>query len=185
MKAYKFLLAGAVGPFSGVPWPVPDERDGRPGPWVEAVAGERRRCRGAVHACRLEDLPWWIGEELWEVELAEPACHVRHKLIAPRGRLLRRLVVWDRAAARAFGQACADEAARWARVGRDAGEDSELARVSATMAADARTRARQGHASTAGYIAAHAARHVGGPPAMVAERRRQAAWFAARLRLSR
>jgi hypothetical protein len=183
MKAYKFLLPGAVGPFSGHPWPAPEA--GRPGPWVDAGAEHLVRCRLAVHACRVAHLPWWIHDELWEVELAEPVRQVGHKLIAPRGRLVRRCDGWDREAAERFAGACARRAADWAAQALAAADGrAEEARVSVTMAADAATRAAQGHAATAAYIAAHAAHQVGGPEAMAEERRRQASWFGERLALT-
>jgi hypothetical protein len=201
MKAYKFLLPGAVGPFSGFAWPTPDGE--RPGAWVDGAGDEVARCRAAVHACRPEDLPWWIQPELWEVELAEPVRRVRHKLFAPRGRLLARCERWDAAGADGFGRACAVRAAGHAAATLEAlGERAsaaalrgaqrpelveavarrlgvpEPARIAVTMAGDAATRARTGHPATAAYIAAHVARQVGGNAAMAGERERQSAWLA-------
>jgi hypothetical protein len=177
VKAYKFLLPGAVGPFSGLAWPAPD--GDRPGPWVEADGAQLIRCRAAVHACRLVDMPWWIHDELWEIELAEPVRQVGHKLIAPRGRLVRRCHAWDREAVDGFAGACAQRAAEWAVAALAAAGDTPVtARLSVTMADDAARRAALGHAATAAYIAAHA------PEAMAAERRRQADWFARRLGLA-
>jgi hypothetical protein len=207
MKAYKFLAPGAVGPFSGFRWPTPAASG--PGPWVDGTADELARCRAAVHACRVDDLPWWIQPELWEVELAEPVRRTRHKLFAPRGRLVARCRGWDAEAAHAFGRACAARAAGHAAgaleaVGqpdaaaalRAAQQPEEIeatarrlrvpepVRVVVTMAGDAGTRARGGHASTAAYIAAHAAYRAGGDDAMAAERARQAAWLADRVGLT-
>ena len=92
MIAYKFLCAGGVGPFSGYRWPLPS--DGGAGPWV-AGAPDAVPCRRAVHACRVADLPWWLRAELWEVELEGTVTAGRHKVMAPRGRLLRRVAAWD------------------------------------------------------------------------------------------
>jgi hypothetical protein len=207
MKAYKFLAPGAVGPFSGFPWPTPAAGD--PGPWVDGTPTELARCRAAVHACRVQDLPWWIQPELWEVELAEPVRQVRHKLFAPRGRLVARCAGWNAKAADAFGRACAARAAGYAAGALEAIGEREAAgalrdarqpaaieaaaarvrvpepvRVVVTMAGDAGTRARGGHASTAAYIAAHAAYQAGGDEAMAAERARQSAWLAERVGLT-
>ena len=60
MKAYKFLRAGRVGAFSGEAWP----EDG-----IIEVDGPLEECRNGVHACRADDLPYWLDDELWEVEL--------------------------------------------------------------------------------------------------------------------
>jgi hypothetical protein len=55
--AYKFLARGTLGRFSRFAWPV-DE-------WVEAT-GPLAPCQNGVHACRIEQLPTWIDEELVE-----------------------------------------------------------------------------------------------------------------------
>lgn len=87
MIAYKFLAAGARGPFTGVAWPAIGE-------WLVATGP-------GIHACRADQLAHWLHDELWEVELADtrdgPDC-----VIAARARLVRR-VDWD---PRAFADAC-------------------------------------------------------------------------------
>lgn len=205
MRAYKYLCAGAVGPFSGRPWPQP-AGDG-PGPWLDAEPGAGL-CRGAVHGCRVADLPWWLQAELWEAQFDGPIAIGRHKLAAPRARLLRRIGAWDAGVANEFAAACAWRArdhavtaaeragaAEAATALRDATElgklqelgDSlavpEAARVSVIMAGHGAIRAQQGPqiASTAAYIAAHAAAQLDGPAAHDAERDRQAAWLRDRL----
>jgi hypothetical protein len=57
-------------------------------------------------ACRAEDLPYWIDEELWRVELAEPVRAVPHQLRADRGRLVERIDRWDGPARDDFAMAC-------------------------------------------------------------------------------
>jgi len=79
--AYKFLDEGAVGPFTGFRWPV--------GEWVDA--GGVDPCLEGIHACRLRDLPVWIGRELWEIELDGGLVEQERKVVAPRGRLTRRV----------------------------------------------------------------------------------------------
>ncbi|MDQ3741385.1 MAG: hypothetical protein M3389_10645, partial [Actinomycetota bacterium] len=106
MLAYKFLRAGAVGPFSGVAWPQPAH--GSPGEWLAAAPGGTSICRRGVHACREEDLPRWIGQELWAVELRGEVVETPYKLVAPEGRLLRRIDAWDGDAALHFARACAE-----------------------------------------------------------------------------
>jgi hypothetical protein len=194
--AYKFLRPGAVGPFSGFRWP-------RPGRWVEA-SGAPQRCRRGVHACRVSDLPWWLAEELWEVELDGEIVAYPHKIAAPRGRLVRRIDGWTPDARRDYVHACAwrardraVEAVHGAAAERLAGcttleavqeAGRELAvgdaRIAVTMAADAAEGALAGLAAMGAYVAAHAARQAGGADAMDAERRWQAAWLAGRLGIS-
>src|SRR5439155_275461 len=93
--AYKFLEQDAVSPFAGFRWPV--------GEWVDAVAADP--CRRGIHACRVQDLPFWLGRELWEIELDAAVVVQQRKVVAPRGRLVRRVEGWDAAVRRAFGAA--------------------------------------------------------------------------------
>ena len=167
MLAYKFLRPGAVGPFSGFAWPA--------GRWVTADTGVTR-CRAGIHACRAADLPWWLQEELWVAELADPVVDASRKVVASRARLVERVAAWDAEASQAFADACAR------RAREHAAHAPDRARVE-QMAADGATRAAAGHAATAAYIAAHAARRAGGSSARAAERRYQSDWLAARLGL--
>lgn len=103
MLAYKFLRTSAVGPFTGFAWPCPGGE--APGPWVHAV-GAPALCRNGIHACHPDDLPYWICDELWVLELAGPRTEEPYHVVAPSGRLIERVAAWDRAAAAAFTQAC-------------------------------------------------------------------------------
>jgi len=97
--AYKFLAAGAVGPFTRFRW--------EPGKWVGAPRAEEGF---GVHACRPEDLAWWIGDELWRLELDGPVRERPTQIEAPRGRLLERVAAWDAKARAEFGLACVFQA---------------------------------------------------------------------------
>ena len=180
-----------------------------PGPWVRAEA-DAALCRRAIHGCRVADLPWWLQDELWEVELDGPITTGRHKIAAPRGRLLGRVGAWDAEAANEFAADCAwrardhavtaaqragaEEAATALRDATDLGELQALgesltvpepARVNVAMAGHGAIRALPGSqlVATAAYIAAHAAGQLDGPAALDAERDRQAAWLSDRLGL--
>jgi hypothetical protein len=203
VRSYKFLRAGAIGPFSGFAWPRP--AGGGPGPWVEANR-PRARCRRGVHACRIDDLPWWLAEELWEVELGGEVVAYAHKVAAPRGRLVRRVDGWTAAARHDYAYECAwrtrDRALEALRgraaerlrscttlaavesTARELAGDEPEARIALVMAADGALTAVSELAATGAYIAAHAARHVAGEDAMAAERRWQATRLAERLGLS-
>jgi hypothetical protein len=205
--AYKFLCSGGVGPFSRYAWPLP--RDGNPGAWVVG-GGDAVLCQTAVHACRVRDLPWWLQDELWETELDGDVSAGRHKVTAPRARLLRRVESWDVACAQRFADACAtrarDHAAaaleragarhaagqlrkatgnralrEAARVWSDA---SDASRIPVRMAGDAAIRAAGGAAVVTAYIAAHAAARVDGPAAHDTERAWQAEWLRTALSLT-
>jgi hypothetical protein len=104
MKAYKFLRPGRVGPFSEFVWPE--------GTWVD-TGSELEQCRAGVHACRLEQLAYWLAEELWEIEL-DGVQEEDLQVIASRGRLLGRVTTWDDEARSDFAAECVRRAASYA-----------------------------------------------------------------------
>jgi len=53
---------------------VPWGPDG--GQWLQGRSGE------GVHACALGDLPYWLDDELWEVELDAPIFRAARQLVA-------------------------------------------------------------------------------------------------------
>jgi hypothetical protein len=198
--AYKFLRRGRVGPFSGFVWPAP-------GGWVSA--GETERCRRGVHACRPQDLPWWLADELWEIELGGDVRLAGHKLVAPAGGLVRRVREWTSATAQEFADACAWRARDHAvtslsrnghpaearalagtetlddvlTVARALADQVADARIGLTIAGDGAVRALTGAAPTSAYIAAHAAHRLDGREGYDAERAWQSLWLVDRLSL--
>jgi hypothetical protein len=162
--AYKFLDDGAVGPFTGFRWPV-DE-------WVEADGVDL--CSEGIHACRVRDLPVWLGRELWEIELDGNVVEQELKLVAPRGRLLRRIDEWNEDVAREFGRFCARRTRE--RVG--------FLPVLSGYVGDVERFVAQQRIPIAGFAAARAAERRDGPVAYQEERSAQAAWLAERLRLT-
>ena len=161
MIAHKFLRAGGTSAFTPFRWPLPG--DG-PGAWVEAPI---EPCRSGIHACRPADLPIWVGDELYEIELDGEIVHERTKVVASRARLLCRVDAWEHGLRDAYTRMCADRAHALAR---------EL------PAWDATIEPLSGYGpALLGYMAARIAEERGGPPAYAAERAHQAAWLAERL----
>ncbi len=195
MLAYKFLSADAIAPFTGRPWPLPGPR--APGAWIVAPSGDLARY--GVHACRMEDLPYWPDEQLWLVELGEPIEPMPLHVAAGRGRLLQRITAWNAAGAREYAAACAwrarDEAsvlracidlvslqASATAVAGDAARDEP--RGLAAYAAGAAMRARQGRYPEASLQCAHLGAALTGSEAGAGcERAWQARWLAHRLEL--
>ena len=161
--AYKFLDDGAVGPFTGFSWPV--------GEWVDA--GGVDPCLEGIHACRLRDLPVWISRELWEIELEGGLVEQERKIVAPRGRLTRRIDAWNAQVALEFGRFCARRTR--GRVGYVPVLAGFVADVERFVAAD--------RIPMAGFAAARAAEFRDGPAAYEEERLTQATWLAERLGL--
>jgi hypothetical protein len=201
MIAYKFLRSEGVGPFSGFRWPTP-------GVWVRAD-GEMAVCGRGIHACRTTDLPWWLADDLWEIELDGQVQFHEHKVLAPAGRLLSRVEGWTPSCAQKYADACAWRAHQRAveALTRDghataAGElaacttlDDVLAvaarlaeaipdaQIILTIAGRGAFRAITGAPPMSAYIAAHAARRLDGPDGYADERAWQTNWLVEQLGL--
>jgi hypothetical protein len=202
MIAYKFLKSGRIGPFSAFRWP-------EPGVWVRAPR-DLVACHRGIHACRPSDLPWWLADELWEIELEGRVQPDEHKIIAPAGRLRVQIEAWTPACAQEYADACAwraqerasqaltraghrHEAHRLAActtldevlvAARKLADDIPQARISLTIAGDGAFRALTGAPPTSAYIAAHAAMRLDGTPGYAAERAWQSRWLVERLGLN-
>jgi hypothetical protein len=166
MRAYKFLAVDGSGVFSRFRWPLPN---GRPGEWVES---EVIPCRSGVHACRPVDLSIWVAPVLYEIELDGEVVVQRMKVVAPRGRLLRRIDAWSADAREEYSRMCIARAAELA-----AGEPERLAEWVPPAEAAA------GGPALMGFVAARIAEQLGGVPAYMDERRRQSEWLVGRLGL--
>ena len=201
MIAYKFLRHERVGPFSGFPWPGP-------GAWVRADE-DMVACRRGIHACRTRDLPWWLANELWEIELDGRVQVDEHKIVAPAGRLRSQVEGWTPARAQEFADACAWRAGERAvqaltrtghtkaasalaacttlddalTVARQLAEVIPDTRISLTIAGRGALRALTGAPATSAYIAAHAAMRLDGSAGYAAEREWQSSWLVERLGL--
>jgi hypothetical protein len=133
--AYKFTRRGGCTLFSTFAWPLPSAT--APGAWVE-IDEPLSACRSGLHLCRVADLPYWIGDELFEAEIDGEPLTTSAALVARRARLVRRIEAWNEPNKLAFAHGCvarartslasaahpaesasayAEEAARWAANG--------------------------------------------------------------------
>jgi len=92
MQAFKFLDEDGTTALTGYRWPRPTGR--APGPWVEADAV--RPCHEGLHGCSADHLAYWISDQLWLIELDGEPVPGRHKVVARRARLVRRVTTWHR-----------------------------------------------------------------------------------------
>ena len=166
MKGYKFLTADGEGLFSRFAWPLPN---GRPGPWVES---EIEPCRSGIHACRKDDLPYWIAPALYEIEVDGPIEAHAIKVVAGRGRLLRRIDAWDATTRHAYGQMCFARAQEL--VAASEGRFDDWAPTTEIALAES---------ARLGFTAATIAQLIAGVAAHLEERRRQSEWLVAHLSL--
>jgi hypothetical protein len=143
--AYKFLQAGGVAPFTGARWAEGEAAEAQ---------GALIPCRNGIHACRPQDLPYWLDDELWEVALEGEVVEGRLKVVARRGRLVRRVDGWNDETRAAFARMCLLRVAQHAADElRDAGLEAE---------ADALAAATEPDAVAAASAAATAAAAAGG-----------------------
>ena len=163
MIAYKFLTAGGIGRFTGFRWEA--------GRWIDAEAVDP--CRAGIHACRVRDLPIWLDDELWAIELDGEVIEGERKIVATRGRLTQRLEQWAPDVARGFGRFCAQRTRE--RVG--------FLPFLSGFVADVDRFVSQNRIPIAGFAAARAAELRDGAGAYEAERLAQASWLAERLGL--
>jgi len=160
--AYKFLADDGTGVFSRFRWSL--------GEWLEADVDP---CRSGVHGCRPRDLPYWIAPALYEIELEGEIVDHMLKIVAPRGRLTRRIDAWNDDTREAYSQMCIVRAAELA-----AASSRPLPDWAPPPAASA------GGPALMGFIAARVAEETGGVDAYMAERDRQAAWLTENLGLA-
>ena len=173
MHAYKFLRYDGTTLFTGFRWPAEE--------WVEAE-GPLGWCENGIHACRIEDLPHWLGPELWVMELTGETVAAPDSVVARRARLLDRIDAWSGGVAREFADSCAQRASALAT----------RAPSAAGRAADAVADAATGWVAGAAYVAAAVTAEVacGARTGTVyqrhflAERSHQAQWLRDRLALS-
>lgn len=167
MIAHKFLRQDGASAFTHFRWPLPN---GGPGPWVEAQVAP---CRSGIHACRPPDLPFWINDVLYEIELDGDIAEEATKVVAPRGRLLRRIDAWDAELRASYTRMCADRALNLARSASPPLTD---------WAAVVEPSIPEGPALL-GFVAARIGEEVSVVAAYDAERARQADWLAQHLSL--
>jgi hypothetical protein len=165
--AYKYLRPDGTSPFTGFRWKLPD---GGRGPWVEAPVDP---CHGGIHACCASDLPFWVGRSLYEIELDGEVVRQPSKLVASRGRLLRRIEAWDDEARHDYTRMCADRSHQLA---------SSVSPPLEAWDAMVEPSVREGPALL-GFVAARIAEEISGPEAYHTERSRQADWLVERLGL--
>ena len=165
MNAYKILRTDGTGVFTRFAWPLPDHGPGR---WVQTQPDP---CRAGIHACRMSDLPYWAGRELYEIERDGHVLQQKTKVVAPRGRLLRRIDAWDDAFRATYTRYCADRAHK---IARENGIERWEEVIEPSIP--------EGPALLS-FVAARIAEEAGGVDAYHAERARHAEWIADRLRL--
>ncbi|MEW2383141.1 hypothetical protein AB0873_13790 [Micromonospora sp. NPDC047707] len=126
MRYYKFLGAGQVAPFSGQAWSTS---------WLEVP--EVSPCERGLHACRVEDLPYWLHDELWLIEFDGPVTAVGHKVVGRRGRLSARVSRWNAVTSAAFARACVGRTAVHAAAECGDLDDGSLTEVAERLLAPA------------------------------------------------
>jgi hypothetical protein len=101
MHAFRFLAKGAMSVSSQIAWSKPQR--GRPGEWLgRGTEGTRR----GVLAHRVDDLPYWVHDELYRVELRGPIEELSTGILARELRLCAQIDEWTEATRFDFGHDC-------------------------------------------------------------------------------
>lgn len=79
-----------------------------PGEWMPEVKGELESCRNGYHVVTLEQLPDWLGERIFEVEVGDEIVHADGKSVVRTCRLTRECTGWNERTARLFACDCAE-----------------------------------------------------------------------------
>ena len=139
----------------------------RVGRW-RGVRGPIEPCANGLHVCTLEQLPRWLGPEVWVCEVDGEVIDAGDKTVVRRARIVGR-TAWDERAARLFACDCAERALTRERdIGREPDKRSWNAIATARRFADGEaTKDELAAARAAAWAAARAAAGV-------------AAWAAAR-----
>ena len=179
MIAFKWLQRGALAPFTGFRW--------QRGAWVAADPDAPEGF--GIHACRAGDLPYWVSDELWRLELEGPLFESETQIEGRRGRLLSQVERWDpmayaRACALHAGAACSERLAACTSLDEMSSAAAALPTHLVAYLQDACRRAAAGLAGPASFISAVAAVAATGRQSAFAEERAwQARWLAEELGL--
>jgi hypothetical protein len=122
-QLFKFLGDGSVGRFSGFAWPPP-------GGWV-SVDGPLDPCVAGIHVCRTSDLPYWLDDELWEVEVAGERLEHFEQLVVRRARLTSRIEGWAETISPAITSGCLRELRRLAARELELSDDPDAGELAA------------------------------------------------------
>ena len=101
MFAYRFLARGGLGAVNQFMWPLPE--GSIPGAWVGPRADTTTL---GVYAQRLSDLPYWVHDELYRVELRGGVQTLSLGVLASELRLVERVSDWNESLRRDFGESC-------------------------------------------------------------------------------
>jgi hypothetical protein len=161
-------------------WSLPQRNeDGTwtPGEWMPEIEGELKPCRNGYHVVTLEQLPDWLGERIFEVEVGKEILPDDDKSVVRTCRLVRECTGWNDHTARLFACDCAEhvlclyeaqypddrrprkaiETTRRYAEGKAAVEALTAAREAAGVAAEAAAEAAREAAGVAAEAAAGAA----------------------------
>lgn len=106
MAYYKFLTVDGRGPSSNVRWHLPEH--GQPGEWMPAITGDIVLCENGYHACREQDLLYWLNASLYELAFDGEVAEGDDKVVGRKARLLRRIDTWNARTALLFAADCAE-----------------------------------------------------------------------------
>jgi len=123
MFAYRFLARGGLGAVNQFMWPLPE--GSTPGAWVGPQADTTAL---GVFAQRLSDLPYWVHDELYRVELRGSVQTLSLGILAGEMRLVERVSGWNESLRLDFGESCIERLRQCAANTHDARGEPLIAR---------------------------------------------------------
>lgn len=78
------------------------------GAWTTPIQGALVARRRGYHLCRTQDLPRWLGPEIWAVAYAGEVLACEDTLVVRTARLLHRFETWNDVSRRLFAADCAE-----------------------------------------------------------------------------
>jgi len=123
MFAYRFLARGGLGAVNQFKWPLPE--GSTPGAWVGPQADTTTL---GVYAQRLSDLPYWVHDELYRVELRGTVHALSLGVLASEMRFVERVDGWNESLRRDFGKSCVERLRQCAAATHDEHGEPLIAR---------------------------------------------------------
>ena len=110
MKLYKVLDSEGRSCNGGnAAWDLPTKnKDGSwtAGAWMPKIEGDLELCSNGYHLCREDDLPFWLGDTIYEAEYRGEIVEDDEKVVVKEARLIKKCENWNEKTARLFACLC-------------------------------------------------------------------------------
>ena len=74
-------------------WSLP--QDGKPGEWMPKIDQPLVFCSRGYHILTFNQLIYWLGSTIWEVEIKKPVLKDETKCLTQQARVIRQVTAWN------------------------------------------------------------------------------------------